>query len=286
MSSRFVEVPLVIALIALASCSRSPAATAGTADAFVAVDGSRGQLGGKDATATADLDAGDLTSAPDLSADGLDASEIADAATDSWSADETAPPPDQAELEIDSGSIEPLDTDGDVSVPEDVPGPVDTATLDSPPTSDIAPSPDSGTTPDTDTIPDLSAGPDGKCKDWRVRGDNKSPGDMCWNPPNHYCSSPWEAQLMWFGCKPDFSVCCNFYTQCRQCDWKKCPALQPGDPAPGGALAGCPDGDTLAAMKSQPDLCKPYLPNFEDKFCYDDAPPEWSTMLYHYFDGL
>lgn len=280
MSSKLVTASLTCALLTLASCSRSPVATPGTADASISADQSSADLQSNNVEAIPDAADAGATPVPDVFGGDLDASEKPDAASDSSEGDQSAPQPDQAEVEFDSGGLELDDAVGELPPQDQLPAGPDATTLDAPPSVDTS------TSPDALAAPDLSVGPDGKCKDWRVRGDNKSPGDMCWNPPNHYCSSPWEAQLMWFGCKPDFSVCCNFYTLCRQCDWKKCPSLQPGDPAPGGSLAGCPDGDTLAAMKTQPDLCKPYLPNFQDKFCYDNAPAEWSTMLYHYFDGI
>jgi len=190
---------------------------------------------------------------------------------------------------VSSGEILPGSLDGEpmltVDVVVDAPEGNEFDAGEIPQPSDAKPFGD-GASPQEVTVTGDGIVADGGCKDWRVRGDNKAPGDGCWNPPAHYCSSPWEAQLMWFGCNPEFTVCCQFYTQCRQCEWKKCPALAAGEPAPTGWATGCPDGDTIAAMKQQPELCKPFLPNYEDKFCYDDAPPAWSTMQFHFFDGL
>src|SRR5437867_155594 len=79
--------------------------------------------------------------------------------------------------------------------------------------------------------------------DSRRLGDNRVPGDECWDPPSHYCSAG-AGGLITMGCRPDYSVCCMFDSTCLPCGWQPCKCHQSDPPKPEAtcspdAPAGC-----------------------------------------------
>lgn len=177
-------------------------------------------------------------------------------------------------LEASAGDIAVADSDSDAS---------DAGTQPDawfPVKADVGGDTSSGTADAADANADAKT--TGPCKDIRKRGDMKILQDWCWDPPAHYCSGP-EAQAFFFGCKPDFSVCCAFPTSCSPCGWVLCPYVPPGGSLPANAPVGCPTDwtgwKTLSMLG-----CAPYMPPDDQEFCWDGVPDEWKTPAFH-MDG-
>lgn len=119
------------------------------------------------------------------------------------------------------------------------------------------------------------------CKDLRKRGDNKAPQDRCWEPPRHYCSSPWDETSMYLVCRPpDFAVCCLYPSSCRPCGWTPCVMVAPGSQAPAGKPA-CPADWMETFGKGNPPECGPYIPDNKATYCWDGFPAEWNGIALH-----
>ena len=130
------------------------------------------------------------------------------------------------------------------------------------------------------------AGPSDACKDWRKRGDNKVPQDRCWEPPRHYCSSPWDESSMYLVCRPpDFAVCCLYPSSCRPCGWVSCVLVPPGVQPPVGKPICPPDWENTFG-KANPPECGPYMPDKKATFCWDGFPAEWNGIALHANDDM
>lgn len=122
------------------------------------------------------------------------------------------------------------------------------------------------------------------CKDKRQRGDKIASWDGCWDPPAHYCSAGFNAML-WFGCSPDEKICFAFDAGCHPCGWTPCP-IRPKDKPPSKLPPGCPTWLPYPFyFASVPKEVLPYWPDEKKKFCWDGAPPEWSTPGFHLKDA-
>jgi hypothetical protein len=52
-------------------------------------------------------------------------------------------------------------------------------------------------------------------------GDMKNLDDVCWAPPQHYCSGGAGQAFTW-ACSPDGAKCCYRPNTCQPCGWKEC----------------------------------------------------------------
>ena len=75
----------------------------------------------------------------------------------------------------------------------------------------------------------------------RVR-DGAQPDDLCWAPPQAWCSGDLGAEPV-RGCRADGSLCCTFVAGCVPCAWTDCDASPQGPGCLGGAnpTGACPE---------------------------------------------
>ncbi len=78
---------------------------------------------------------------------------------------------------------------------------------------------------DDDTASDVQeevrARRNGGCQNIHYPGDERQPGDTCWDPPEFYCAEGQSTAIV-KACAPDMSVCCMYGGNCIPCGWVSC----------------------------------------------------------------